>query len=120
MREHPRMREFLKDKNKHLDQRKEKLPPHTSCENEDNLSLTITNSLTSKLADFWRVYDELGAEQPHNPGSTMYIDKNTVEGEDLKGRPLKYALRNIVAPYLINIRKLSYEVTLSIISGWQV
>jgi hypothetical protein len=79
--------EFLKEKDRHLDQRKEKLPPHTSCENDDaskeNLPLTITNSLTSKLDDFWGIYDELETEQPSSPGS-MNVDKNTVGGEDLR------------------------------------
>ena len=30
----------------------------------------------------------------------------------------KYALWRIIAPYLINVKKLSYEDALSIISGW--
>jgi hypothetical protein len=32
--------------------------------------------------------DELEAEQPSSPGSTMSIDKNTVGGEDLRQRLL--------------------------------
>jgi hypothetical protein len=84
--------EFLKEKDRHLDQRKEKSLPHTSGENDDaskgNSHLTITNPLTSKLDDFWRIYDELEAEQPSSPESTMSIDKNTVGGEELRGRLL--------------------------------
>ncbi|MGC1928733.1 MAG: hypothetical protein WA667_07135 [Candidatus Nitrosopolaris sp.] len=81
---------YLKDKN--MDQCKEKSPPHTSCENDDtskeNVPPTITNSLTSKSNDFWRIYDEVEREQASNPGSTMDVDKNTVGGEDLRSRLL--------------------------------
>lgn len=87
--------DYLKDEDKNMDQRKEKLPPHTtntSLENDDvskgNSQLTITNSLTSKLDDFWRIYDELEAEQPHSPESTMNVDRNAVGGGDLRQRLL--------------------------------
>jgi hypothetical protein len=79
---------FLKEKCKsnHLDQRKEKLPTYTTDFSPENDGTSKENSLTLKLDDFWRIYHQLEAEQPDNPGSTMSVDKNTVGGEDLRQR----------------------------------
>ena len=71
---------FLREKDKDVEQRKEKSPPYTSDENED-ASLT-------KLDDFWRIFNQLESEQALNPESTMSIDKNTVGGEQLRQRLL--------------------------------
>lgn len=63
-----------------------KLPPHTtdfSAEKAD-----ASKESLSKLDDFWRIYDQVEAEQHDSPGSTISVDKNTVGGEDLRSRLL--------------------------------
>lgn len=69
--------DYLKEKDKNMGQRKEKLPPHTTnCSFENDgvckENSQLTNSLTSKLDDFWRIYDQLEVDNPTD------IDKNTV------------------------------------------
>jgi hypothetical protein len=99
--------DYLKDKDNNMDQLKEKLPPHTtnsSLENHDvskgNSQLTITNSLTPKLDDFWRIYDELEGEQHDN---RIDIDKNTVGGEDLRHRLLSSNVHQSDAAMIIQV-----------------
>ena len=106
---------FLKEKDD--DQRKEKLPPHTLCENDDasKANSHVTNSLTSKFGHFCRIYDELEDELPNNPESTIDADKNKVRGGNLRQRLLDSNLfyqsdAAIIIQHMVNAGYLEEEV----------
>jgi DNA-binding transcriptional regulator GbsR (MarR family) len=105
--------DYIKDKDKNMQQRKEKLPPHTTNSSHANddaskENVSLTNSSMSKLYDFWRIYDELEAEQAHDPESTMDVDRNTVGGEELRGRLLSIFYQSDAAMMIQDMIKAGY------------